>query len=295
MAMGRAQSCRLQSMSQVLQSNLFSAPQSKRQQFQLKSFSTPATKLSPPRPTCGSPTPPLKSASTQPPPLGAKSKRSWTSVPGRTTSSQVPSVLSWAPTTPAMAAPTSRSNSWHSIAIRTPFVRTARRACPPMSRHGPWPTKSGTRPSLNRSSMTPDMAASSTTDAFSVKQKSAMQAARRSTSGIETQACSASSKECASLQGEAIIGSSWRPTPSAEACCTSAAESASSGLASLKRLSASDTCSKPSPTALFQAGTNTGGTEPGAGGSNSSSAMPLKLPQYPDWPCCGAILMTADM
>eukprot|EP00444_Apocalathium_aciculiferum_P033596 CAMPEP_0183483770 /NCGR_PEP_ID=MMETSP0370-20130417/178582_1 /TAXON_ID=268820 /ORGANISM="Peridinium aciculiferum, Strain PAER-2" /LENGTH=33 /DNA_ID= /DNA_START= /DNA_END= /DNA_ORIENTATION= len=32
-------------MSQVLQSNLFSAPQSKRQQFQLKSFSTPATKL----------------------------------------------------------------------------------------------------------------------------------------------------------------------------------------------------------------------------------------------------------
>mmetsp|Transcript_101785 Transcript_101785/g.265746 ORF Transcript_101785/g.265746 Transcript_101785/m.265746 type:complete len:294 (-) Transcript_101785:197-1078(-) len=293
MAMGRAQSCRLQSMSQVLQSNLFSAPQSKRQQFQLKSFSTPATKLAPPRPPCGSPTPPLKSASTQPPPLGAKSKRSWTSVPGRTTSSQVPSVLSWAPTTPAMAAPTSRSNSWHSIAIRTPFVRTARRACPPMSMHGPWPTKSGTRPSLNRSSMTPDMAASSTTDAFSVKQKSAMQAARRLVYGIETQACSASSNACASLHGEAI-GSSG-PTRSTEACCTSSTEAASSGLASLKRLSASRTCSKPSPTALFQAGTNSLGTEPGTGGSNSSSATPLKLPQYPDWPCCGAILMTADM
>mmetsp|Transcript_71691 Transcript_71691/g.201106 ORF Transcript_71691/g.201106 Transcript_71691/m.201106 type:complete len:204 (-) Transcript_71691:751-1362(-) len=63
----------------------------------------------------------------------------------------------------------------------------------------------------------------------------------------------------------------------------------------LNMLSSWGTCSNPSPAGRLKAAAISGGTDPGNGGSKSSSGFPSKSPQYPLWPPgCFGIWMTAD-
>mmetsp|Transcript_27154 Transcript_27154/g.77084 ORF Transcript_27154/g.77084 Transcript_27154/m.77084 type:complete len:340 (+) Transcript_27154:317-1336(+) len=244
----------------------------------MKSF--PATFLSPAASSC------------QPPCGGMRGLTSRRPTSGSTKISQVPPTCNWAPTTPSAVA-RSRSSVMHCQKFLTPFVRRALNSLFLASTQVPCPTNMG-MPRLFTFSWRISAAAMACAAApLPVRQTSQMQAFHMKRSRKPLQSSSA----CRMRSSVHFADSGVVPS------CARAAGGGLRGLTKVavrllrrKRFAASSTWPRPGPTGTFHAGASNGGTEPSGAGTNSSSGMPLKLPQKPLWPSGWAyILITADI